>query len=163
MTAIKPTDSILRDKIDADGYNSTLNVINGKYTEMDKYIGNLESDIQSVKDFEKDVLADKDRGYDVGTSLDTLEFQSSSLKIDLDFFTHMKEVYIKKLYGDLYKYCDGIIENALAIEEIPNGMTRKSVKDRKSSYMDAILFYCEKNSIDPGTVKNLVNKPSSRR
>ena len=131
MTAIKPTDSILRDKIDADGYNSTLNVINGKYTEMDKYIGNLESDIQSVKDFEKDVLADKDRGYDVGTSLDTLEFQSSSLKIDLDFFTHMKEVYIKKLYGDLYKYCDGIIENALAIEEIPNGMTRKSVKDRK--------------------------------
>ncbi|OUW63885.1 MAG: hypothetical protein CBD61_01310 [Pelagibacteraceae bacterium TMED201] len=34
----------------------------------------------------------------------------------------------------------------------------QSVKDRKSSYMDAILFYCEKNSIDPGTVKNLVNK-----
>ena len=26
----------------------------------------------------------------------------------------MKEVYIQKLYGDLYKYCDGIIENALA-------------------------------------------------
>ena len=131
MTAIKPTDSILRDKIDSDGYNTTLNVINGKYTEMDKFIGNLESDIQAVKDFEKDVLADKDRGYDVGTSLDTLEFQSSSLQIDLDFFTHMKEVYIKKLYGDLYKYCDGIIENALAIEEIPNGMTRESVKERK--------------------------------
>ena len=51
MTAIKPTDSVLRDKIDSDGYNSTLNEINGKYTEMDKFIGNLESDIQSVKDF----------------------------------------------------------------------------------------------------------------
>ena len=33
---------------------------------MDKFIGNLESDIQSVKDFEKDMLLDKERGYDVG-------------------------------------------------------------------------------------------------
>ena len=33
----------------------------------------------------------------------------------------MKDVYIKKLYGDLYKYCDGIIDNALAIEELPRG------------------------------------------
>ena len=79
MTAIKPTDSTLRDKIDSDGYNSTLNVINSKYAEMDKYIGNLESDITAVKDFEKDVISDRERGYDVGTSLDTLEFQSSSL------------------------------------------------------------------------------------
>ena len=131
MTAIKPTDSTLRDKIDSDGYNSTLNVINSKYAEMDKYIGNLESDITAVKDFEKDVISDRERGYDVGTSLDTLEFQSSSLTIDLNFFTHMKDVYIKKLYGDLYKYCDGIIENALAIEEIPNGMDRASIKKRK--------------------------------
>ena len=131
MTAIQPTDSVLRDKIDSDAYNNTLNIINAKYTEMDKFIGNLESDIQAVKEFEKDVIADKDRGYDVGTSLDTLEFQSSSLQIDLNFFTHMKKVYIKKLYGDLYKYCDGIIENALAIEEIPNTMNREQVKQRK--------------------------------
>jgi hypothetical protein len=131
MTAIKPTDSTLRDKIDSDGYNSILNIINSKYAEMDKYIGNLESDIIAVKDFEKDVISDRERGYDVGTSLDTLEFQSSSLTIDLNFFTHMKDVYIKKLYGDLYKYCDGIIENALAIEEIPNGMDRASIKERK--------------------------------
>jgi hypothetical protein len=131
MTAIKPTNSALRDKIDSDGYNSTLNVINSKYAEMDKFIENLQSDITAVKDFEKDVLADKARGYDVGSSLDTLEFQSSSLTIDLNFFTHMKSVYIKKLYGDLYKYCDGIIENALAIEEIPVGLDRASVKERK--------------------------------
>ena len=32
MTAIKPTDSSLRDQIDSDGYNSTLNEINIKYT-----------------------------------------------------------------------------------------------------------------------------------
>merc|ERR1712196_145695 len=131
MTAIKPTDSQLRDLIDSDGYNATLNIINAKYAEMDKFIGNLESDIQAVKDFEKDVIADKMRGYDVGTSLDTLQFQSSSLQIDLNFFTHMKIVYITKLYGDLYKYCNGIIENALAIEEIPMGITKESIKERK--------------------------------
>ena len=131
MTAIQPTDSALRDKIDSDKYNSILNEINAKYTEMDKFIGNLESDIQSVKDFEQDMLADKERGYDVGSSLDTLGFQKDSLQIDLNFFTHMKSVYIKKLYGDLYKYCDGIIENALAIEEIPEGFTKEQIKIRK--------------------------------
>ena len=131
MTAIQPTDSALRDKIDSDKYNSILNEINAKYTEMDKFIGNLESDIQSVKDFEQDMLADKARGYDVGSSLDTLGFQKDSLQIDLNFFTHMKSVYIKKLYGDLYKYCDGIIENALAIEEIPEGFTKEQIKTRK--------------------------------
>ena len=96
MTAIKPTDSALRDQIDADGYNSVLNEVNAKYTEMDKYIGNLETDILSIKEFEKDVISDAERGYDVGTSLDTLGFQRSSLEIDLGFFTHMKDVYIKK-------------------------------------------------------------------
>lgn len=136
MTAIKPTDSVLRDKIDSDGYNSTLNEINSKYAEMDKYIENLQSDIRAVRDFEKDVIADKNRGYDVGTSLDTLTFQSESLEIDLNFFTHMKSVYIKKLYGDLYKYCDGIIENALAIEDIPEGTTKEKVKERKFRNMN---------------------------
>lgn len=131
MTAIQPSNSTLRDKINSDGYNATLNEINVKYTEMDKFIGNLESDILSIKDFESEVLSDEARGYDVGTSLDTLGFQKSSLEIDLDFFVHMKDVYIKKLYGDLYKYCDGIIDNALAIEEIPAGATRESVKERK--------------------------------
>lgn len=131
MTAIKPTDSQLREKIDTDTYNSTLNVINSKYTEMDKFIGNLESDVASIKEFEKDVITDKERGYDVGTSLDTLGFQKDSLQIDLDFFVHMKGVYIKKLYGDLYNYCDNIIESALAIEEIPSGSSKEAVKARK--------------------------------
>ncbi len=137
MTAIRPTESDLRDKIDADAYNTTLNDINAKYTEMDKYIGNLASDILSIKDFEKDMLADKERGYDVGTSLDTLGFQKDSLQIDYDFFVHMKDVYIKKLYGDLYKYCDGIIESALSIEEIPANFTREQIKDRKFRNMIA--------------------------
>ena len=131
MTAIRPTESDLRDLIDADSYNSTLNEINAKYAEMDKYINNLQSDIMSIKDFEKDMIADKARGYDVGTSLDTLGFQKDSLTIDHDFFIHMKDVYIKKLYGDLYKYCDSIIEDALAIEDIPTGFTREQIKTRK--------------------------------
>ena len=145
MTAIKPTDSLLRDKIDADGYNSTLNEINSKYAEMDKFIENLQSDIRSVKDFEQDVILDQNRGYDVGTSLDTLGFQRESLEIDLDFFTHMKSVYIKKLYGDLYKYCDGIIENALAIEDIPNNTSKEKIKERKFRNM---------NPYPPPLVKN---------
>ena len=131
MTAIKPTDSILRDKIKEDEYNNILNEVNSKYAEMNNYIENLESDIASIKDFENQVIADKKRGYDVGTSLDTLGFQRESLEIDLNFFVHMKDVYIKKLYGDLYKYCDSIIENALAIEDIPNGYTKEQVKKRK--------------------------------
>jgi len=131
MTAIKPSNSELRDQIQSDDYNQTLNVINAKYAEMDKFIGNLESDIQSVKEFENEMLSDQARGYDVGSSLDTLGFQKDSLEIDLGFFVHMKGVYIKKLYGDLYKYCDGIIENALAIEEIPANTTKEAVKERK--------------------------------
>ena len=131
MTAIKPTDSSLRDQIDSDGYNSTLNEINIKYTEMDKYIGNLQTDILSIKDFETSVLNDKARGYDVGTSLETLGFQKDSLQIDLDFFIHMKDVYIKKLYGDLYQYCGDIIESALAIEDIAANTTKEAVRVRK--------------------------------
>ena len=131
MTAIRPTDSVLRDKIDSDSYNDTLNEINAKYAEMDKFINNLESDILSIKDFEKQMIADKNRGYDVGTSLDTLEFQKNSLQIDYDFFIHMKDVYIKKLYGDLYKYCDVIIESALSIEDIPVNNTKEDIKNRK--------------------------------
>ena len=131
MTAIKPTDSNLRDQIDSDAYNTTLNEINIKYTEMDKYIGNLQTDILSIKDFETTVLNDKERGYDIGSSLETLGFQKDSLQIDLDFFVHMKDVYIKKLYGDLYQYCDDIIESALAIEEIPANSTKETVKVRK--------------------------------
>ena len=131
MTAIKPSDSALREKIKDDEYNNILNEINAKYAEMDKFIGNLQSDITSVIDFEKEVLGDQERGYDVGTSLDTLSFQKDSLQIDLDFFIHMKDVYIRKLYGDLYKYCDGIIESALNIEEIPQNLTKEQVKKRK--------------------------------
>ena len=131
MTAIQPTNAELRNKIEADEYNKILNEINAKYAEMDKYIGNLESDIASVNDFITDVKSDMEQGYDVGTSLDTLGFQKDSLEIDNNFFKHMKDVYIKKLYGDLYQYCDNIINSALDIEQIPTGYTKEQIKQRK--------------------------------
>ena len=131
MTAIRPADSVLRDQIKPDDYNQSLSEISAKFQEMEKFIGNLESDISSIADFEASVRADMERGYDVGTSLDTLTFQKESLQIDLEFFVHMKEVYTRKLYGDLYSFCDSIINSAMAIEGIPSGMTRESVRERK--------------------------------
>ena len=131
MTAIRPTDSFLRDQIKQDDYNETLGVIQSKFSEMDKYINNLESDVKSIRDFETSLKEDKERGFDVGSSLETLEFQKSSLEIDLQFFVNMKQVYIEKLYGDVYKYLESIIDSALAIEDIPKDSTKDSIKKRK--------------------------------
>lgn len=131
MTAIRPTDSFLRDQIKQDDYNETLGVIQSKFSEMDKYINNLESDVKSIRDFETSLKEDKERGFDVGSSLETLEFQKSSLEIDLQFFVNMKQVYIEKLYGDVYKYLESIIDSALAIEDVPKDSTRDSIKKRK--------------------------------
>ena len=131
MTAIRPTDSFLRDQIKQDDYNETLGVIQSKFSEMDKYINNLESDVKSIRDFETSLKQDKERGFDVGSSLETLEFQKSSLEIDLQFFVNMKQVYIEKLYGDVYKYLESIIDSALAIEDIPKDSTKDSIKKRK--------------------------------
>lgn len=163
MTAIRPTDSALRDKIEADLYNQILNDINAQYAEMDKYIGNLEGDITSVKEFIGDVLADQARGYDIGTSLDTLHFQHDSLKIDNDFFKHMKEVYIKKLYGDLYTYCDGIIESALSIEDMPAGFTREKLKERKFRNMPGYPAPQVPNPahVDPSTGEPVEGEPAT--
>ena len=68
-----------------------LNEVNAKYAEMDKYIGNPNIDITSVNDFITDVLGDKARGYDVGTSLDALNFKES-LTINLDFYSYEKSI-----------------------------------------------------------------------
>ena len=32
------------------------------------------------------------------------------------------------------------------------------VKEKKITYMDAVVWYCEQNEIDPSTVSNLVSK-----
>lgn len=33
------------------------------------------------------------------------------------------------------------------------------VKEKKTSYMDAVILYCEEQGIDAGTVSNLISKP----
>lgn len=33
------------------------------------------------------------------------------------------------------------------------------VKEKKTSYMDAVILYCEEQGIDTGTVSNLISKP----
>jgi len=37
-------------------------------------------------------------------------------------------------------------------------LIEETVKTKKMSYMDAILWYCEKNGVDPSDSKKLVNK-----
>ena len=39
---------------------------------------------------------------------------------------------------------------ALLIEEI--------VKNKRISYIDAVVLYCEKHNIDPSTTKSMINK-----
>ena len=36
-------------------------------------------------------------------------------------------------------------------------LIEETVKTKKMSYMDAILWYCEKNGIDPSDSRKLVN------
>ena len=33
------------------------------------------------------------------------------------------------------------------------------VKEKKTSYMDAVVLYCNENNIDTGTVSSLISKP----
>jgi hypothetical protein len=33
-----------------------------------------------------------------------------------------------------------------------------SVKEKKISYMDAVVLYCEENNIDTGSINSLINK-----
>ena len=37
-------------------------------------------------------------------------------------------------------------------------LIEETVKNKKMSYIDAILWYCEKNGVDPSDSKKLVNK-----
>ena len=68
MTAIRASDSTLRDKIDTDYYNDTLNEINTKYSDMDTYISNLQN-LHKIINNKKDIdslefLEDMDKVLD---------------------------------------------------------------------------------------------------
>ena len=133
MAAIRPVDNALREQIKEDLYRQILGEMNKTYEVMEKYINNLKSDVVSITDLVKRLQKDKSRGYDVGSSLDTLTFQKNTLEIDLNFFTHMKKVYISKLYEDLYKYCSDFIKSAINIEDNPSDLSDEELTRGKLS------------------------------
>ena len=72
--------------INSDFYREIINQISEKYSNMDTYINNLSSDISEIDSLTQKLKRDASRGYDIGTSLDTLTFQQETLQLDRDFF-----------------------------------------------------------------------------
>ena len=133
MTTIKPVDNELNDLIKTNLYRSIVNQISEKYNVMDGFINNLTSDINEIGNVVEQLKRDTDRGYDIGTSLDTLGFQQDTLTLDKDFFVSQKNTYLKKIYKDLYKYTNGIIDKCIEIENNPNGLSKEEIKNGKFS------------------------------
>jgi hypothetical protein len=86
---------------------------------MDKFINNLNSDINDIGGLTDKLIRDQKRGYDIGTSLDTLNFQKDTLTLDRDFFVNQKDTYLRKIYKDLFKYTSSIVDKAVEIEDNP--------------------------------------------
>ena len=133
MTTIKPVDNELNDLIKTNLYRSIVNQISEKYNVMDGFINNLNSDINEIGNVVEQLKRDTERGYDIGTSLDTLGFQKDTLTLDKDFFVSQKNTYLKKIYKDLYKYTNGIIDKCIEIENNPNGLSKEEIKNGKFS------------------------------
>lgn len=133
MTNIRPEDNELMDLIKSQEYRSTLNRISESYTTMDRFINNLNSDITDIGTLIDKLNRDRKRGYDIGTSLDTLNFQKDTLTLDRDFFENQKKTYLRKIYQDLYKYTNGIIDKAIEIEDNPTDTSDEDLKRIKFS------------------------------
>ena len=131
MSKISPVDNDLTDLIKTDTYRSVIGAISDKYSTMDKFINNLNSDISEISNLVQKLVRDQKRGYDVGTSLDTLGFQKDTLTLDRDFFASQKATYLKKIYQDLFKYTNGIIEKAIEIEDNPLSEEEEDIKRKK--------------------------------
>lgn len=119
MTNISPLDNELNKLIKTNEYREILGKVSDKYSAMDEFINNLNSDINEIGGLLSQLNKDADRGYDVGSSLDTLSFQKDTLSLDRDFFVNQKETYLRKIYKDLFDYTMGIINKAIEIEENP--------------------------------------------
>merc|ERR1711871_1050965 len=131
MTNIAPQDNELIVLIKDREYSEIIRKINVHYATMDGFIDNLNSDINDIGDLLTSLETDQANGYDVGTSLETLTFQKDTLTLDRDFFETQKNTYVKKIYTDLYNYCNGIIDKCIEIEELREGETIEEVKNYK--------------------------------
>jgi hypothetical protein len=133
MTSIKPVNNELNDLVKTVLYRTIVNQISEKYSVMDGFINNLTSDINEISNVVNQLNRDKKRGYDIGTSLDTLGFQKDTMTLDKNFFEKQKDTYLKKIYKDLYKYTEGIIDKCIEIENNPMELSDEDIKTNKFS------------------------------
>ncbi len=133
MATIKPVNNELNSLIKTTLYRTIVNQISEKYNVMDGFINNLKSDINEISNVVNTLNRDKNRGYDIGTSLDTLGFQKDTMTLDKNFFESQKATYLKKIYKDLYKYTNGIVEKCIEIENNPMDLSDDEIKKNKFS------------------------------
>ena len=89
--------------------------------------------INEISNVVNQLNRDRKRGYDIGTSLDTLGFQKDTMTLDKNFFEKQKDTYLKKIYKDLYKYTEGIIDKCIEIENNPMDLSDEDIKTNKFS------------------------------
>ena len=133
MTSIKPVNNELNDLVKTVLYRTIVNQISEKYSVMDGFINNLTRDINEISNVVNQLNRDRKRGYDIGTSLDTLGFQKDTMTLDKNFFEKQKDTYLKKIYKDLYKYTEGIIDKCIEIENNPMDLSDEDIKTNKFS------------------------------
>lgn len=133
MTSIKPVNNELNSLVKTVLYRTIVNQISEKYSVMDGFINNLKSDINEISNVVNQLNRDRERGYDIGTSMDTLGFQKDTMTLDKNFFENQKDTYLKKIYKDMYKYTNGIIDKCIEIENNPMDMGKDEIKNNKFS------------------------------
>ena len=133
MTSIKPVNNELNSLVKTVLYRTIVNQISEKYSVMDGFINNLKSDINEISNVVNQLNRDRERGYDIGTSMDTLGFQKDTMTLDKNFFENQKDTYLKKIYKDMYKYTNGIIDKCIEIENNPMDMGKDEIKKNKFS------------------------------
>ena len=155
MTNIAPLDNELNQLIKTNEYREILGKVSDKYSTMDEFINNLNSDINEINGLLSQLKKDAGRGYDVGSSLDTLTFQQDTLSLDRDFFVNQKETYLRKIYKDLFNYTMGIINKAIEIEENPFDESDEILITRKLGNAKVFKEEPEKTTDEEGNVTEL--------
>jgi len=131
MSGIAAVDESLASQIDRDNMRTKMQGMSDAYTDMEQYISNLRSDLRSIESFKDDLVLQAQQGYEVGSSMETLSFQSKQLQTDLTFFADMRTMYIRRTYADLWRFCSHIAENAAAIEPRAPGQTTEELAANK--------------------------------
>jgi hypothetical protein len=131
MSGIAAVDESLTSQIDRDEMRSKMQQMSDSYTDMEQYISNLRSDLRSIESFKNDLVTQAEQGYEVGSSMETLAFQSKQLQTDLTFFSDMRTMYIRRTYADLWRFCKQIATNAAAIEPRAPGQSTDELAEMK--------------------------------